>query len=233
MDNTGENRYGLLTGTGLKLIAMASMVLDHLGDNFFPGAVWMRALGRIAMPVFAFCVAEGFIHTHDRMRYFRRLGLFGVVSEVPFDLVTAGKLLEFGHQNIMASFFWAILALLCFEAVTGPSPSRGRFALGVGVLLLFVAASLPLGLDYNMVAVGLICIYYLLRHKALALRNAVAMVYHALLRNVGIYWFGLLGFLPIFLYNGQRGKGLKWLFYGFYPGHLLLIYLLRSLLAGA
>ena len=111
MDNTGENRYGLLTGTGLKLIAMASMVLDHLGDNFFPGAVWMRALGRIAMPVFAFCVAEGFIHTHDRMRYFRRLGLFGVVSEVPFDLVTAGKLLEFGHQNIMASFFWAILAL--------------------------------------------------------------------------------------------------------------------------
>ncbi len=225
--------YQILDGTALKLLAMVSMVFDHVGDNFFPDQVWMRVIGRIALPIFAFCVAEGFCHTRDKKRYLLRMGLFACISEVPFDLVTAGKLLEFGHQNIMASFFWAILALLCFEAVTGPSPSRGRFALGVGVLLLFVAASLPLGLDYNMVAVGLICIYYLLRHKALALRNAVAMVYHALLRNVGIYWFGLLGFLPIFLYNGQRGKGLKWLFYGFYPGHLLLIYLLRSLLAGA
>ena len=228
MDNTGENRYGLLTGTGLKLIAMASMVLDHLGDNFFPGAVWMRALGRIAMPVFAFCVAEGFIHTHDRMRYFRRLLLFGVLSEVPFDLVTAGKVLEFSHQNIMFTFAWAALGLMCFEGILRRGGTRARYWLAGAVLLGFLASSLVLGLDYNMLALGLIFLFYILRSGALWVRTGAAAAFHVLLRNMGIYWFGLLGFVPILLYNGQRGKGLKWLFYLFYPGHLLLIWLVRQ-----
>ncbi len=87
-----------------------------------------------------------------------------------------------------------------------------------------------LGLDYSLLGVGLITTYYLRREKAPLINNAAAVAFHALLRNVGIYWFGLLGFLPILLYNGRRGKGLKWLFYAFYPAHLLLIYLLRDCL---
>ena len=227
-----SKRFQILDGTVLKLLAVISMVFDHVGDNFFPEQTWMRVIGRMALPLFAFCVAEGFRHTRDRKKYLLRLGLFACASEIPFDLVTAGKVLEFSHQNIMATFFWAVLALICFDRLTGPAPSKGRYALGLGLLLVFMVASLPLGLDYNMLAVGLICIYYLLRDRALAVKNAAAMVFHALLRNVGIYWFGLLGFLPLFLYNGKRGKGLKWLFYVFYPGHLLVIYLLRALVKG-
>ena len=219
----------VLDGTALKLIAMLSMVLDHVGDNFFPEQLWMRVLGRIAMPIFAFCVAEGFCHTHDRMKYLRRLFVFGLVSEIPFDLVTAGKVLEFSHQNIMFTFFWAILGLLCFEKVLG-SMKKGRVPLAAAVLLFFLAGSLLLRLDYNMLALALIFIFYLLRQKALWIRTCAAAAAHAALRNVGIYWFGLLGFVPILLYNGQRGRGLKWLFYVFYPGHLLLIWLIRSFL---
>lgn len=224
-------KFRILDGTSLKLIAMVSMILDHLGDNFFSGRLWMRSLGRIAMPIFAFCVAEGFIHTRDRKKYLLRMGLFALVSEIPFDLVTAGKLLEFGHQNIMATFFWAILGLLCFEKVREKTADKLKPAAGIFVLLFFTAASLPLGLDYNLLAVGLIFLFYLLRNKSQELQIAAGMVFHTLLRNVGLYWFGLLGFLPLFLYNGQRGRGLKWLFYLFYPGHLLLIYLLLRLIA--
>ena len=79
-----------------------------------------------------------------------------------------------------------------------------------------------------MLAVGLVSAFYLLREKSPPVRYAGAMAVHVLLRNVGIYWFGLLGFLPVFLYNGERGRGLKWLFYVFYPGHLLLIYVIRQ-----
>ena len=222
--------WQVLDGTALKLIAMVSMVFDHVGDNFFPEQTWMRVIGRIALPIFAFCVAEGFCHTRDRKKYLRRMGLFALVSEIPFDLVTAGKLLEFGHQNIMLTFFWAILGLLCYDALR-EKLKKGGLVLGIFVLLLFAGASLILGLDYNFLAVGLIFLYYLLRDKALLWRNAAGMAFHAMLRNVGIYWYGLLGFLFLFLYNGKKGRGLKWLFYLFYPGHLLLIWGIRLLLA--
>ena len=224
-----KKAWQLLDGTALKLIAMVSMVFDHVGDNFFPDAVWMRVIGRIAMPIFAFCLAEGYLHTRDRKKYLLRMGLFALVSEVPFDLVTSGKLLEFGHQNIMFTFFWAILGLLCYEILREKLPRAGK-VLGPVALLAFLGSSLLLGLDYNMLAVGLIYLWVLLRKLAPLWRNLAAMAYHALLRNVGIYWFGLLGFLPIFLYNGKKGKGFKWLFYVFYPGHLLLIWLIRMLL---
>ena len=227
-----ENKpWQVLDGTALKLIAMVSMVFDHVGDNFFPEQTWMRVIGRIALPIFAFCVAEGFCHTRDRWKYLRRMGVFALISEVPFDLVTAGKLLEFSHQNIMLTFFWAILGLLCYEAVRKKLPKGGTVP-GVLVLLLFAGTSLLLRMDYNMLAVGLIFLYYLLRDKALVWRHAAGMAYHAMLRNVGIYWFGLLGFLFLFLYNGKKGRGLKWLFYLFYPGHLLLIWGVKLLLSG-
>ncbi|MBR5755510.1 MAG: hypothetical protein IKX97_06820, partial [Erysipelotrichaceae bacterium] len=89
--------------------------------------------------------------------------------------------------------------------------------------------SVVLRLDYSMTALAVVFVYYLLKDKALEIRNLVAMAVHFLLRNVGVYLYGVLGFIPLFLYNGKRGKGLKWLFYVFYPGHLLLIYLISRL----
>ena len=231
MSDTGEKTYKFLDGTVLKLIAMVSMVFDHVGDNFFPGAVWMRVIGRMAMPLFSFCVAEGYSHTRDPKRYLTRMLLFGAVSEIPFDLVTAGKVLEFSHQNIMFTFALCVMGLICCDMLTGSGDSKVRKALGIAVLPVFAVIALLLGLDYNMLAVVLVSVFYLLRRKAPALRNLTAMTFHAALRNVGIYWFGLLGFIPIFFYNGEKGRGLKWLFYLFYPGHLLVIWLIRTLLS--
>lgn len=222
--------YKVLDGTMLKLIAMICMVFDHVGDNFFPDQVWMRAIGRISMPLFAFCISEGFAHTRDKSRYLKRMAIFALVSEVPFDLVTSGVPLEFSHQNIMVTFAWAILGLICFERITRDNPSKGRLALGYVLLIVFVLASIFLGLDYNMVAVGLIFVLYLLRDRSPVVSNTAAAAFYVMLRNKGVYWFGLVGFALMFLYNGKRGAGLKWLFYVFYPGHLLLIWLVRTLL---
>ncbi len=219
--------WQILDGTLLKLLAMVSMVFDHVGDNFFPDLEWMRIIGRIAMPLFAFAVAEGYVHTRDKKKYLLRMLLMGLISEVPFDLVLFGTPLEFTHQNIMLTFAYAIVGLMCYDKIA----KENAFSIpGSLVLLLFIASSLLLCLDYNMVALAVIFAFYLLRKKPLWLRTAVAMAIYYFFRNVGIYRFGLLGFLPVFLYNGQRGKGLKWLFYLFYPGHLLLIYLLKKIL---
>lgn len=218
-----------LDGTSLKLLACACMVLDHAGDSFFPEQVWMRILGRMALPLFAFCLAEGFAHTRDRGRYLKRMGLFALISEVPFDLVTSGRILELTHQNIMLTFFWALLGLSLFERLRekGTRPaSAGAFVL----LAFFSLFSLPLGMDYHLLGTGLVFLFYLLRRKALPVRLGCGALFHILLRNVGIYWFGLLGFVPLLFYNGRRGRGLKWFFYVFYPAHLLLIWAVRGLL---
>ena len=220
-------RIQILDSTALKIIAMISMVLDHVGDNFFPDQTWMRILGRIALPIFAFCICEGYTHTRDKVKYLKRMLLFGAVSEIPFDLVTSDKVLEFSHQNIMLTFSWALIALMLFDRVT-EKKKKSSFLIGAGVLLLFMICSIILMLDYSFLALVLIFVCYLLRNRELWIRNTAAAAVHALFRNVGIYWFGLLGFLPIFLYNGKRGRGYKWLFYIFYPGHLLLIWLIRS-----
>ena len=221
-----ENRFACLDGTMLKLIAMVSMVFDHVGDNFFPGQTWMRIIGRIAMPIFAFFIAEGFMHTRDRKKYLLRMGLFALVSELPFDLLTEGSV-NFGHQNVMCTFFLAILALTAYERIVRDNRTPGRIALGIGAVLLLMALALLLRTDYSLYGVGLVFLFYVLRERELWLRNLAGMGFHLLTRNVGIHLFGLLGFLPLFLYNGKKGRGLKWLFYVFYPGHLLLLWLLK------
>lgn len=230
MDLQKLKRLQILDGTALKLIAAFCMVLDHVGDAFFPEKVWLRAIGRIAMPVFAFCVCEGFIHTSDRKRYLLRMLIFGLISEVPFDLFVSGKVFDLSHQNIMFTFAWALLGLCCFEAVS----SRGQGALkdiaAALVLLGFLAGSLLLCLDYNMTATALIFVFHLLREKSAPVRIISAAAVHAAFRNKGVNWFGLLGFIPVFMYNGRRGRGLKWLFYVFYPAHLLLIWLIGRML---
>ena len=60
MENT--KKIQILDGTMLKIIAMVSMVSDHVGDLFFPGVMWLRMIGRLAMPIFSFCIAEGYAH---------------------------------------------------------------------------------------------------------------------------------------------------------------------------
>ena len=221
--------FACLSGTALKLIAMLSMVFDHVGDNFFPEQTWMRIIGRIAMPIFAFFVAEGFLHTHDRKKYLLRMGVFALVSELPFDLLTAGRL-EFGHQNVMCTFFLAILALLCFDTLMAKEQTPARMALAWGTMVAAIAAALLLKTDYNIYGVGLVFLFYLFRKKELWFRCVIGMIFHIVTRNVGVYIYGLLGFLPLFLYNGKKGRGLKWLFYVFYPGHMLLLYFLKQLL---
>ena len=219
----------VLDGTAIKLIAMVSMVMDHLGDIFFPQAIWMRAAGRLALPLFAFCVSEGYIHTHDRKKYLLRMGLFALVSELPFDLLTAGRL-EFSHQNVMATFFLSIGALMLYDRISAGDRSAARNALGIGAVIAVGAAASLLGTDYGFFAVGLVYVFYVYRSRSPLVRIPAAAAFHALIRNVGIYWWGLAAFPVLLCYNGKRGRGLKWLFYLFYPGHMLLLYFIRTLI---
>ena len=222
----------ILDGTMLKIIAMVSMVFDHAGDLFFPGVMWLRMIGRLAMPLFSFCIAEGYAHTRDKNRYLLRMGIFALISEVPFDLAFEGKV-GFGHQNIMLTFFLSILALKIVDLIRGEEPRNiGKTVLGTLAVLVMAGLALLLRVDYTIFAVIAVFLFYVLRNRHPLVRSGAGVGFLALTRTMGYYCTTGFSLIPLLLYNGKRGRGLKWLFYAFYPGHLLVLFVLKKLLAG-
>ena len=105
----------------------------------------------------------------------------------------------------------------------------GKTALGLLAVVAMASPAFLLRADYTVFAVIAVFLFYVLRHKHPLVRNAVGVGFLALTRTLGYYAATGLSFIPLALYNGKKGRGLKWLFYVFYPGHLLLLYLIRQL----
>lgn len=229
------DRFRILSGSMLKLIAVISMLLDHSAlilapalpilKLALPGSDWtlyfiLRKLGRLAFPIYCFLIGEGLAHTKDRKGYLLRLLVFAALSEVPFDLMVRNKLFHLGGQNVFFTLLLGALLICIFESA---KPELLKATLMFAVL---VAAGL-LNVDYGITGTVLIFLIYLLRnHPA-----AQAIVSYPLLSG-GIAAFA--AFLPINLYNGKRGfiRGgfLKYCFYIFYPAHMLILLLIRHLI---
>ena len=228
-------KYQILDGTTLKMIAMISMVFDHAGDMFFPEAMWPRMIGRLAMPLFSFSIAEGYTHTRDKIKYLYRIGIFALISEIPFDLAFEGKI-GFSHQNIMLAFFLAVIALMLYDRISGEEDSErkhgGKTALGVLIVIAISILSFLLRADYTFFAVIAVFLFYVFRKKHPLIRAGVGVAFLSLTRTVGYYCATGFSFLPLAMYNGKKGKGLKWMFYLFYPGHLLLLAAIKHFLFG-
>lgn len=76
-----------ISAAALHVLAMTLMLMDHLWATLFPSLDWLTCAGRIAFPIFAFMIVEGYFHTHNFEKYVQRLFLFALLSEIPFDLM--------------------------------------------------------------------------------------------------------------------------------------------------
>ena len=226
--DTGLKKIQKLNGTVLKIIAALFMVIDHAGYMFFPKVIWIRKVGRISFPIFAFFIAEGFFYSKDRRRYLLRMLLFAVISELPFDLAFFGKW-YWKYQNVMFSFALAILALMIFEKCRENGKWWG-WALGLLEIGGCAWASVLLKTDYSYYAVILVAVFYIFRGAGRICSNGAGLLFQVLDHPHDVQTWSILSFIPLMLYNGEKGPGLKWLFYLFYPGHLLLMYGLRMLM---
>ncbi len=216
-----------LTGNQLKIIAMAAMTLDHVGLLLFPQEVLFRILGRLAMPIYAYMIAEGCRYTHDRRGYFLRLlGLGGLCQIVYF--ITMGSL----YQCILITFSLSVaLIYLADRDIAGGRIGTVRLCLGVfGVFFLCVILPdlLPgtdFAVDYGIWGVMLPVFVYFgttKEKKILLLTVGLCLLGFAC---GGIQWFGLAAVPLLALYNGQRGKAnIGKFFYIYYPAHLVVLY---------
>jgi len=219
---TISERISRLDSTTLKFIALITMAIDHVGMAFFPGTMWLRAIGRIAMPIFAFCIAEGFVHTRNRGRYLLRLVIFAAVSELPYDLAVSGAV-DWQSQNVIITFALSAAALICFDWLSRKKNRLCSAAAWTAVVLFAGIAALA-HTDYGFAGVALVFGFYILRDKPRAVRIGVSLICFAALDGILFELWCLMSAVPLLMYNGERGAGLKWTFYLFYPLHLLMIY---------
>ena len=140
--------FGGINANQLRGLAMFLMLLDHLWATLIPGNIWMTYLGRLAFPIFAFQISEGFSHTSDRKRYAKRLFLFGLIAEVPFDLIYGGTVLYPFHQNVMFTLLLGLLACCAIDRTrrerTAKAVLRGVLSVA-GILLLSLVAMVDYG----------------------------------------------------------------------------------------
>ena len=240
---------GCLNSLTLKLLAMALMLCDHLWATVLPGWMWLTDIGRIAFPIFAFQVAEGFQRTHDRKKYLLRMLVFALISEIPFNYLYYSSPVFPFHQNVMFTFFIALLLMLGLEKV------RSK---GTGLYILAAVLSLPVGyflgtvgmVDYYGTGVLTIFIFYFFRgRKWWCLAGQLLALYWVNVQLLGgllypVHIFGmefeicqqglaLLALLPIWLYRGRQGyhsKPFQYACYAFYPVHMLILVLILQYL---
>jgi hypothetical protein len=241
-------RWHVLSGSWLKVIAMVSMLMDHVAmvilryDPVFTeplitmgrhSITWyylLRCVGRLAFPIFCFLLVEGFQHTHDRRKYGRNLLVFALISEIPFNLTHGGHLYGWS-QNVFFTLFLGFLALsvvrrweedrLVLPQSTIYAEHNRRMIL---CLLALIVAGYLLRCDYGNCGISFILLLYVLRRNEI-LRAAIGSCF------LGARWIAGLAFIPIAFYNGRRGfiQGSfgKYLFYLFYPLHLLALYFIK------
>lgn len=216
------SRYQRLDGTVLKLIACLSMFIDHLGAVCFSGMMGFRIIGRLAFPIYCFLLVEGAVHTHDMKKYILRMGIFALISEVPFDLAFYHRLVYIGHQNV---FFTLGLGLLAIWFLEHPIEQLDIPDVLYKLLVIIAAGLIAefFNTDYGFTGIAVICIFYYLRGQP-QLKYPIAAILLVAMGGVEVY--AVLALIPILLYNGQRGrqtKAMQYGFYIFYPAHLLLI----------
>lgn len=231
--------FGGISGSTLKLIAILSMLIDHTGAAVISAiyrhpaiaadparqALWgniynlSRDIGRIAFPIFCFLLVEGFLHTRSISKYAQRLFLFALISEIPFDLTLRGNWYSPDKQNVYFTLFIGLLVLVGIRWIT-QNGTRNLF-LAVIPIAAGMYLALKIDTDYNYKGVFLIAILYMMRYSRL---------YQCIGGAAATAWElpAPLAYIPVYLYNGKRGLRLKYLFYWFYPAHLMLLWIIAT-----
>lgn len=231
-----------LNSTTLRILAMGLMLMDHLWATVVPGNDWMTYLGRLAFPIFAFQAAEGYAHTHDFKGYCRRLLIFGLISEIPFNLMIIGSPIFPFHQNVMFTLLLGLLACRQIDLLRSEN-TTGNLIKRIALLALILLGSILTFPDYGVMGVMTVVVFHVFRDAPGAKLGQLLgmLVIHVfgyegqmLLLFGGavefpVQGFALLALIPIWLYNGEKGPGGKafqYASYAFYPVHMLILALL-------
>ena len=242
------SRIRCLDSLTLKIIAMALMLCDHMWVTVAYEHEWLTVIGRIAFPIFAFQIVEGFFHTHSRGKYLLRMFIFALMSEIPFNFLVGGGPIYPFHQNVMFTFCISLLTMMVLERAKHHAWWVFLIAVIVAVPLTYVLGFITF-VDYFGYGILTVLVFYLFHGVKFGwIAETAALIYinwvmiGGLVFNVTIFGreveipeqgFAVLALIPIMLYNGKPGsknKVVQYACYAFYPVHMIVLVTLSHLL---
>jgi hypothetical protein len=203
----------------LFFLAMLLMLLDHMWATVWD-VPWFTMVGRLAFPIFAFQIAEGFYQTSNRKNYIKRMLLFALISEIPWNFMGMDSW-RYMKQNVYFTLFFGYLAICLIEYY------RGNAWMQFVCVFALLWTAKEFNADYGWKGYIFILIMYMLRTSA-ALQAIIGSCW------LHYEWKACFAFIPINMYNGKRGfikgKFAKYFFYVFYPLHITILVILRRIL---
>lgn len=238
-----------MTSFALKIIAMITMFCDHLGSAIYKSISPFNYIGRIAFPIFAFQISEGFSHTKDLKKYLLRLMIFAIISQIPYILFLS-MYSSTVQLNIFFTLAFGLIAIWLHSYIHKNISSKidNRIEQPVAKFLLkFIVEFIPVialciigelsKVDYGWWGILLVFMFYYFKQNKLAMNISfivMCVIFYGIdiikygfnTVYIWLFAFNILPILFINLYNGKQGKKIKYLLYIFYPLHLLILYLL-------
>lgn len=223
----------------LKWVAVICMLFDHVGLIFFESPsilggtqigdmmdVPLRAVGRMSFPIFLFCLFQGYLYTHDRIAYAKRLLLFAFISEIPYDFGNFGGLWSFVANNVIWTMFLVVVMWMCYdEAAKHKDVCKALYGL---IFAFFMLIAYFTHVDYGQAAIGAATALYAYRNRQV-FGYFIAIIILVLFVSP-VELFALLSLPLIRYYNHKKGSQIKYFFYIFYPVHLVFLRLLYMFL---
>ena len=237
-----------ITSMMLHILAMIFMLCDHLWGIIIPGNDWLTCIGRFALPIFAFLLVEGYFHTSNLKEYAKRLFIFAIISEIPFNLAMGSRISYIVHQNILWSFLIGIGLIHLNEKAKKTGNKIIRILTAVGTVLLGSILGAVTFVDFNFAGIFTILTFYFFKERKwwnyilqflILLYINTEMIgglgYEILIGSKTYFIhrqiFAMFALIPIWLYNGKQGyksKRLQYSYYIFYPLHLLFLWGIKT-----
>lgn len=223
-----------LTSFELKVIALITMTLDHIGAVLLPQYGFLRIIGRIAFPIYAFLIVEGLFYTKDLKKYIIRLFVFALISEIFFDMAFYDRFIYKGHQNVFFTLFIGLITVYFTDLIRKKmydDDKKPKYLFGILIVIVFIIGIFSADLlrtDYAFYGIFMIYCFYMFRFNFFSQVISVCYINGFLMGGTQTY--ALLAMPFIYLYNQKPGKyKLKWLFYLYYPTHLMILFFISKL----
>lgn len=225
-------KFQFFSGAQLKYLAFISMLIDHVNNAIvtpmLDGGGFLlylsnifSILGRIAFPIFIFFIVEGFFKTSNRKKYLITLLIFGVISEVPFDMFTSKTFFDPHWNNMMFTLALCLITIWIIDSIKNKLDNKVLwYVISIIIVILFGFLAMQLSLDYDYHAIVVAYLFYIFYDKPILGAGLGSL---SIIKEL----YSFLGFGMTLTYNGERGRQYKWLNYFFYPVHILILGILR------